>query len=60
PLAAATDAHVIDTTELDADTVLDTACRLVRSSPRTSRRKVRAISGELSDTALKVRNQESP
>ena len=60
PLAAATDAHVIDTTELDADTVLDTACRLVRSSPRASRRTVRAISGELSDTALKVRNQESP
>ena len=60
PLAAATDAHVIDTTELDADTVLDTACRLVRSSPGASRRTVRAISGELSDTALKVRNQESP
>ncbi|MCY4004112.1 MAG: (d)CMP kinase [Rhodospirillales bacterium] len=60
PLAAATDAHVIDTTELDADTVLDMACRLVRSSPRASRRLVRAISGELSDTALKVRNQESP
>ena len=60
PLAAATDAHVIDTTELDADTVLDTACRLVRSSPGPSRRTVRAISGELSDTALKVRNQESP
>lgn len=60
PLAAATDAHVIDTTELDAEAVLEAACRLVRSSPRTSRTKVRRVSGAPSDTAQKVRSQESP
>ncbi|MCE2475259.1 MAG: (d)CMP kinase [Alphaproteobacteria bacterium] len=60
PLAAATDAHVIDTTEIDAEAVLETACRLVRSSPRISRTKVRRKSGAPSDTAQKVRSQESP
>ncbi len=34
PLRAAPDAYVIDTTECDAEAVLETACRLVRLRPR--------------------------
>ncbi len=60
PLVAATDAHVIDTTELDADAVLEAASRHVRASLRTSRTKARPLSGQRLDAAPGVGSQESP
>ncbi len=60
PLAAASDAHVIDTTQLDADAVLEAACRLMRPSPTASAKVVQRPSVEPSDSATKVRSQESP
>lgn len=52
PLAAATDAYVIDTTQLNADAVLETACRLMRPGPTVSDKTVRRPDVEPSDAAL--------